>query len=126
LLHIGTNNIYQGMPADLPGQLDALLDQITTGAPDALVVVAQITPVATQGAQFTFPNNGVDVYNATIPAVVQEHVDAGQHLILVNMNAAFRANPNFVSLLSEGLHPNDTGYGVMADTWYQAIESFLP
>jgi hypothetical protein len=43
------------------------------------------------------------------------------------MNDAFRAaNANFVALLAEGLHPNDAGYRVMAGTWYDAIESFLP
>jgi lysophospholipase L1-like esterase len=31
-----------------------------------------------------------------------------------------------LSLLSEGLHPNNTGYAVMAETWYSAIEDFLP
>lgn len=127
LLHIGTNNIYQGMPANLPDQLGALLDQITSGAPDALVVVAQITPVAESGAQLTFPNNGVDEYNAAIVGVVQERVDAGQHLQLVDMNSALEAaSPNFVTLLAEGLHPNDNGYAVMARTWYDAIESVLP
>jgi lysophospholipase L1-like esterase len=127
LLHIGTNNVYQGMPADLPQQLGALLDQITSDAPDALVVVAQIIPMASSGAQFSFPNNGVEQYNATIPGVVQERVDAGQHLLLLDLNEAFRAgNANFVALLAEGLHPNDTGYAVMADAWYEAIEGFLP
>lgn len=127
LLHIGTNNVYQGLPADLPAQLGDLLDQITGDAPDALVVVAQITPMAESGAQFSFPNNAADEYNATIPAIVQERVDAGQHLLLVDMNEAFRAaNANFVALLAEGLHPNDAGYRVMAGTWYDAIESVLP
>lgn len=127
LLHIGTNDIYQGMPANLPDQLGALLDQITSGAPDALVVVAQITPVAAAGAPFTFPGNGVDAYNAVIPDVVQQRVAAGQHLQLVNMNAALTtASPDFVSLLAEGLHPNDSGYSVMANAWYEAIEGVLP
>jgi lysophospholipase L1-like esterase len=127
LLHIGTNNLYQGMAPEVPGQLATLLDQITEGAPDALVVVTQITPLAEAGAQFSFPDNGVDEYNALVPGIVQERVDAGKHLILVNMNAAFRAaNANVVALLADGIHPNATGYDVMAQTWYDAIETFLP
>jgi lysophospholipase L1-like esterase len=122
LLHIGTNNLYQGMGPAVPGQLEDMLDQIVEAAPDALVVVAQITPLGGQ-----FGANGVDQYNATMPAMVQERVDAGQHLLLVNMNAAFRAaNANVAGLLADGIHPNATGYGIMADTWYTAIESVLP
>jgi len=127
LLQIGTNDVYQGMPATLPGQLGSLLDRINAAVPEALVVVAQITPMARAGAQFNFPNNGGDVYNAAIPAVLQQRADAGQHLLLVNMTAAFSAaNANPLSLLSEGLHPNNAGYAVMAQTWYSAIEDFLP
>jgi len=127
LLQIGTNDVYQGMPATLPGQLGSLLDRINAAAPNALVVVAQITPMARAGAQFNFPNNGGDVYNAAIPAVLQQRTDAGQHLLLVNMTAAFTAAAaNPLSLLSEGLHPNNNGYAVMAQTWYAAIEDFLP
>ncbi|HKO92075.1 MAG TPA: SGNH/GDSL hydrolase family protein [Polyangiaceae bacterium] len=127
LLQIGTNDVYQGMPATLPGQLGSLLDRINAAVPNALVVVAQITPMARTGAQFNFPNNGSDVYNAAIPAVLQQRVDAGQHLLLVNMTAAFAAaNANPLSLLAEGLHPNNSGYAVMAQTWYSAIEDFLP
>ncbi len=122
LLQIGTNNVYQGMPANLPDQLEALLDQITEGAPDALVVVAQITPL---GA--TFPNNGVEEYNARIPGIVQERVNAGKHLIMVDQFTRIASTPNFVQqLVPDNIHPNNTGYGIMAETWYDAIESFLP
>lgn len=123
LLHIGTNNLYQGMAADVPGQLGNLLDQITDGAPDALVVVAQITPVSPTA----FPNNGVDAYNAIIPGLVQERVDAGKHLQFVDMNGAFRAaNANVAALVGDNIHPNATGYGIVAQTWYAGLESSLP
>lgn len=123
LLQIGTNNVYQGLPPDLPNQLEALLDQITEGAPNALVAVAQITPLGA-GA---FPNNGVDEYNALIPGIVQERINAGKHLILVDQFTRIASNPNFVQqLVPDNIHPNNTGYAIMAETWYQAIESFLP
>lgn len=122
LLQIGTNNLYQGMAADVPGQLSTLLDQITDGAPDALVVVAQITPLGGQ-----FPNNGVDEYNAAIPGIVQERVDAGKHLIVVDQFTRIANTPNFVAqLLPDNIHPNAAGYTIMGETWYGAIEPFLP
>ena len=123
LLQIGTNNLYQGMAAEVPGQLGSLLDQITTDAPDALVVVAQITPVNPTA----FPTNGVDQYNALIPGIVQERVDAGKHLIVVDMNTAFKtANANVGALVGDNIHPNAGAYGIMAETWYAGIEGVLP
>ena len=122
LLQIGTNNLYNGMAADVPGQLASLIDQITEDAPDALVVVAQITPLGGQ-----FPNNGVDEYNATIPGIVQERADAGKHLIIVDQFTRIAQTPNFVAtLLPDNIHPNPAGYAIMGETWYAGIESFLP
>jgi lysophospholipase L1-like esterase len=120
LLHIGTNNLYQGLGQGVTDQLGALIDQIISDAPDALVVVAQITPLGSA-------TNGVQAYNAAIPAIVQQRVDAGKHLLLVNMSSAFAAaNTNVSALLADGVHPNDQGYAIMAQTWYDAIESVLP
>jgi len=122
LLQIGTNNLYNGMAPDVPGQLAGLLDQITEGAPDALVVVAQITPLGGQ-----FPNNGVDDYNAAIPGIVQERADDGKHLIVVDQFTRIASTPNFVAqLVPDNIHPNAAGYAIMGETWYQAIETFLP
>jgi lysophospholipase L1-like esterase len=122
LLQIGTNNLYQGMAADVPGQLASLLDQITAGAPDALLVVAQITPLGGM-----FPNNGVGPYNAAIPGLVQERVSAGKHIIVVDQFTQIASTPNFVTaLLPDNIHPNAAGYAIMGGTWYGAIETFLP
>jgi lysophospholipase L1-like esterase len=120
LLHIGTNNLYQGLPQGVTDQLGNLIDQIINDAPNALLVVAQITPLGSA-------TNGVQAYNAAIPAIVQQRIDAGKHLLLVNMSSAFTAaNANVSALLADGVHPNDQGYAIMAQTWYDAIESALP
>jgi lysophospholipase L1-like esterase len=120
LLHIGTNDMIQAAgAAAAPGNLENLLDQITDGAPDALVVVAQIIPLGF--------GNAVATYNAAIPDIVQERVDAGKHMIFVDQFTPIASNPNFVAeLVGDSVHPNSTGYSIMAATWYDAIESFLP
>jgi lysophospholipase L1-like esterase len=121
LLMIGTNDVFQQVN-NPPSDLGSLLDQITDGAPDALLVVAQIVP----GQQAAF-NQRVQTYNATIPGLVQERVAEGKHLVLVDMFTPFVSNPGGANaLLNDFVHPNDAGYAVMADTWYEAIESFLP
>jgi len=120
LLQIGTNHLYAGLPPEVPGQLEDLLDQITDAAPDALLVVAQVTPLGV-------PNNGAQQYNAAIPAMVQERVDAGKHLLMVDNFTPIATDPAGVAgLVGDNIHPNAAGYAIMAGTWYDAIESFLP
>jgi lysophospholipase L1-like esterase len=120
LLHIGTNDIGGGMPNAVLGNLENLLDQITEQAPDALLVVAQIIP-RRQG------NGPTQAYNAGIPALVEARAAEGDHVVLLDMFAPFVNDPAFATaLLGDNLHPTVAGYNLMGQTWYGAIESFLP
>jgi lysophospholipase L1-like esterase len=122
LLMIGTNDVNGNINvANAPTRLGALLDQITNDAPDALLVVAQITPTMTAGT-----NTRVQAFNAAIPGLVRTRAAAGKHVVLVDMFTPFNTNANFAGLMNDNLHPNDTGYVVMAQTWYAAIDDLLP
>ncbi|HEY5090078.1 MAG TPA: SGNH/GDSL hydrolase family protein [Polyangia bacterium] len=114
LLHIGTNDLYARDTAGMATRLEALLDKIAQNAPDALIVLAQITPGST-------PNAARDAYNAKIPGIVQSHAATGQHIIGVDMSKLPLAD-----LSSDGTHPNDQGYAYMAGIWYAAIKDLLP
>ena len=122
LLHIGTNDVNGNVNvAQAPQRLGALLDQITNDAPDALLVVAQIIPSTNQQT-----NTRVQAYNAAIPALVQARAAAGKHIELLDLFTPFSSSPNFASLMNDFLHPNDSGYVVMGQTWFNAIEDVLP
>lgn len=123
LLMIGTNDINGNIDAaNAPARLGALLDQIILGAPDALLVVAQIVPTTVAAT-----NVRVEAYNGAIPALVEARVAQGKHVRLVDMYAPFVANPSFATaLMNDFLHPNDAGYVVMGQTWFDAIEDVLP
>jgi lysophospholipase L1-like esterase len=85
-----------------------------------LLVVAQIIPLG-------FGGNAVMTYNAAIPGIVQERAAAGKHVIAVDQFTPIASTPNFVAeLVGDSIHPNAEGYAVMAQTWYEAVESFLP
>jgi lysophospholipase L1-like esterase len=114
LLMIGTNDVAQNddLP-NAPKRLDALLDKLIDEAPQALIVVAQITPLS-------FGGSGVDAFNAALPAIVDARVKAGEHVMLVDMNSDFPT-----SLLGDGVHPNQMGYERMAGVWYDAIGELL-
>jgi hypothetical protein len=114
LLHIGTNDLFARDTAGMATRLEALLDKIAQNAPDALVVLAQITPGST-------PNAARDAYNAKIPGIVLTHAAKGQHIIGVDMSRL-----PLTDLSSDGTHPNDQGYAYMAGIWYAAIKDLLP
>jgi len=125
LLMIGTNDLNKNVDAlNAPMRLGNLLDQIIRDAPNALIVVAKITPTQEVGGG---SNPAVETYNNAIGGVVQSRAGMGKHLILVDMYAAFTANKNYrTDLMNDFLHPNDAGYVVMGDVWYAAIRSYLP
>ncbi|MEU4570188.1 cellulose binding domain-containing protein [Micromonospora sp. NPDC023956] len=110
LLHIGTNDMY-GDTSGAPSRLSALIDRITTTAPNADVFVATIIPRADRDAQ-------VRAYNATIPGIVQSKAAAGRRVHLVDMFSALTLGD-----LADGVHPNATGYRKMAAVWHTALRA---
>jgi lysophospholipase L1-like esterase len=123
LLMIGTNDVNRNVDvSNAPTRLGALLDRMINDAPNALLVVAKITPTRDDGA-----NNAVQMYNDAIAGVVQTRAANGKHVVMVDMYAALTAKTNYrTDLMSDFLHPNDAGYVVMGDVWYAAIQSYLP
>jgi lysophospholipase L1-like esterase len=113
LLMIGTNDLFARETANMAVRLEALLDKIVLNAPNALIVLAQLTPLGHNDPNLT-------AYNAKIPGMVQARAAKGQHIIGVDMSKL----P--VTDLSDGTHPNDRGYAYMADVWYAAIKDLLP
>src|SRR5262249_41304125 len=104
-----------------PTRLGKLIDDITTRAPNALVVVATIIPIANDGT-----NAKVKTYNAALPALVSSRAGAGKHVVLLDNYAAFAADPSYkTTLMGDSLHPNDAGYAVLGKAFYGAIGSTL-
>lgn len=118
LLHIGTNDLYNTMmpTAEMPDRLGQLIDDVIAVVPDSLIVVAKLTPVS--NASWTATLN---TYNAAIPAIVEERAAAGKHVIMADMNTGFAT-----SNLGDGVHPNEAGYDLMAERWYELIKDYLP
>jgi lysophospholipase L1-like esterase len=114
LLHIGTNDILQNYDlATAPDRLSALIDRITTTAPDAEVFVAQITPLGWGDGEAA-----VNSFNAAIPGIVQSKVNAGKNVHLVDMHSTLTTAD-----LEDGVHPTAAGYDKMAAVWYGALQS---
>src|SRR6266700_3489614 len=115
LLHIGTNDIwFHDDVTHAPQRLKFLIYQITNTLPGVTVLVAQITPQ-------TPPYEAqVETFNRAIPGLVSEEVAAGKRVQYVDIH-------DFVPLsdLPDKVHPNDTGYTLMARAWYLALHPLL-
>jgi lysophospholipase L1-like esterase len=113
LLMIGTNDLFARDTANMATRLEVLLDKVAEHAPDALVVLAKLTPLGRDDPSLT-------AYNAKLPAIVQSHAAKGQHIVGVDMSQMRTSD------LADGTHPNDRGYAYMASVWYAAIKDSLP
>jgi lysophospholipase L1-like esterase len=138
LLHIGTNDIWQRYNpgargnlrektflANLKNRLESLVNQMTTARPNAHLLVAGIIPMnVTSGGKFL--NDDVKAYNSYIQnTLVPKYQNLGRNVRFVNQYQKF-VNPNGsikTALLPDGAHPNQTGYDLMADTWFTAIQA---
>lgn len=122
LLHAGTNDLgVEGLgPFPAAMRLQALLDRIFAKAPDVHVVVARIVPLAPafydwHWAQF---NQGVDY-------LAEQYFAQGRSIRVADMFGAFTSHPNWAGLYLDPVHPNQAGYDVMAQVWYQTIASLI-
>jgi lysophospholipase L1-like esterase len=115
LMMIGTNDTGNSTAAEMADRLGALVDKIIMAAPDALLVVAKITPLAWATAT-------INAYNDALAGLVQTRAAAGKHVMLADMNTGFTS----AMIGSDGIHPNSTGYEFMADRWYSVIGPLLP
>ena len=113
LLMAGTNDM--NIPTDpdtAPNRLGSLIDQITIACPDAAVLVAQLIHSGNAGT-----NDRIATYNNALVGVVAQRQKQGRHVLLAE---------GMSSALSEGdyndtLHPNDSGYQKIANTWYSYL-----
>jgi lysophospholipase L1-like esterase len=117
LLHIGTNDATNFTAAQMQTDLRGVLDKIFAGAPNALVVLARIIPIG-----YDVNNAVVRTYNQALPGIVQDVAATGKHIQLVDMNMGFSAS----MFASDNIHPNTSGYKLMAERWHAAIGPLLP
>jgi lysophospholipase L1-like esterase len=115
LLHAGTNDTSRS-PTGMSDRLGTLIDHILADGPDVLLVVTTIIPIK-QGSYGTVGES----FNKEVPGVVQKRIDAGKHVLLVDMFKDFPSS----GLSSDGVHPNQSGYDWMAGVWYDAIKGYL-
>ena len=84
----------------------------------AIPLIASLLP--TKG-KWDWRNEHIEVMNPMIEVMALR-----QQVPFVDLHAAFVAEEDYEALLtSDGLHPNDEGYRVMAETWYEVMLTAL-
>ncbi|KAF9887793.1 hypothetical protein FE257_009599 [Aspergillus nanangensis] len=111
LLHAGTNNMKNDADAArAPDDLRSLIDYIYENSEDAVIFLAQIIPSSTLSYQ---PR--IATYNEKVAEIYDEYKD-DKKMVLVDMHTALGDGH-----LADNLHPNDSGYAIMAQQWMDAI-----
>lgn len=122
------NNDFNGKPgvdpAGAPGRLTALLEKITTAAPEAEVIVST-------GLKIAFVADYAGALNRTIPGIVEAMTKKGRKVHLADLNTEvdlIKGTPPYNgpdSDYSDGTHLNARGGKKLADTRFAHLLPFL-
>lgn len=134
LLNLGTNDCVQDFdlarttqPSTAAPSLTAnasytvgdrmrlLVEQLLVWSPDATVVLS--TLIVNLNAT---TNDRVDAANVLFRGVAADLAGQGKRVVLADMSAA-AGGPN-TTTMADVTHPNDVGYALMADRWYEALK----
>ncbi len=115
LLHIGTNDITLGDNAStVYNEIVAIVDGVFQY--DATIKLYLSTLIPRRDTKQAIN----DDVNSRLPGLVSARINSGRRMFLVDMSAAFKANNNWSSQwMADNVHPNDAGYDVMAQKWYE-------
>jgi lysophospholipase L1-like esterase len=118
LLLIGTNDYGQNYDTtNATNRLDQLISEIAALRPKSRIVVANLlqrtdNPAADAAIQATF--------NPYVPGIVANHAALGQLVYFLDMRSALGPSD-----LTDGLHPNQTGYNKMATNWFGVVRKII-
>jgi lysophospholipase L1-like esterase len=95
--------------------MTALLDAIEAASPKTMTLVEPIPPAVGGGEESL---RMTAEYNRQIRLLIQSRNENGHHIQWVPIEWN-------VKWIDDGIHPNETGYQVMAKAWHSAILTFL-
>jgi hypothetical protein len=126
LLHIGTND-FSGLPPlsdpiDVVAEVSQILDKIdnyeTSEGHEVLVILARI--INRIDLLYDKEQRTTD-FNEGLQTMANSRIAGGDNILVVDMEAAL----NYPDDLGDDLHPNETGYSIMANEWYSALEQVI-
>jgi lysophospholipase L1-like esterase len=119
LLHIGTNDITDGkLAAAVASDVNAILNEVDRYDPAIPVVLARIiNRKNTLGQEYA----ETSVYNSALQTLAENRIASGDRILVVDHEPALAPSD-----MSDDVHPNQGGYGKMANVWYAGLVTLLP
>ncbi|MBN1350143.1 Ig-like domain-containing protein [candidate division KSB1 bacterium] len=119
LLHIGTNDIEAGTDLNtIAGSISGIIDRIYNHDHSAKIIVSSIIPRKDDKDSLTTE------LNKLILDVFYAKQNSGYLVYFAGHNNVFKATPNWQTVLmsnGDDTHPNDSGYNVMAQIYFNAL-----
>lgn len=127
LVHFGTNDVWNSISTEtVTASYTHLLTSLRGANPNVIVFIAQILPMHPDNCMdgdASCPNARVQALNAAIPDWASGATTAASPVHVVDIYHSVDAAtfvPNSANT-SDGVHPNATGSGPIADTWMAAL-----
>jgi lysophospholipase L1-like esterase len=114
LLNAGTNDAMQDFDTEnAPARMEELLDDLFLNVDGTTVVLSTLTISTTSQMKKFRPG-----YNDALREMVSRRQTEGESIVLAEMDDE---RITLDDMNEDGIHPKDSGYAVMADIWFGAI-----
>ena len=133
LIHLGTNDINNNGGANAIDDLNILLDNIDIYEDSNSHVTVILAQIINRPCDLSNPVNSCDIrYNQTsalnddIATLVQNRVNAGDDIRLVNMEDDTGLDYSATSFdFFDTIHPTNAGYAKMAAVWFNELDAYF-
>jgi hypothetical protein len=117
LIHLGTNDVRNGQSdASTIQELKSIIAELRNSNPEVIIMVAKIIPYATNTGAVTPLNLLIDDLDTSMS-------QGNSPVIIVDQYSGF--NPVSGQDTFDGIHPNLSGEGKLADKWLAAIRNVV-
>jgi lysophospholipase L1-like esterase len=116
LLHIGTNDIRQGISANVAANnIASTIDILRSIVPNVKIVLAQIIPCGDVAP------GAIEGFNNLIPGLAAQKNTSNSPVVVADQYDGFSLAVNS----DDNIHPNDSGDRLIADRWYAQLAPLL-
>ncbi|KAL6702896.1 hypothetical protein ACN47E_000858 [Coniothyrium glycines] len=120
MMHLGTNDVWNNQsPATITTAFSKLVDQMRASKPTMKILVAKIIPMAPSNCGDC--GNRVIALDNAIGSWAASKSTSASPITVVDAWSGFSAQ----SMTVDGVHPNDAGNKVLANTWFQPLSNAI-